>query len=368
MSALGQPSRFRRIGFSSVRALLALILLGATAILFAQSWNGISTTSDTTQREIDGIAFLRTLQPVLTTLANDASVAVSQEKVDFTELDKSVSDGTAAQHRYGSELATQARWDDFTAKLADLHKLKATTAPLDAFNQYTAASDQLLALYDRIRAESGLASDQELDIYYLQDAAARALPSAVITAGQFGDSLVVEQQSPKSADVQTGTINAVSYRALLTEHSNDVGTDVSAAVDATASQTMSSALLQHEDAFLTAIEPLTVEHPVVLGTTNDESSALHSKTTIETNAANLSDALLNEIATQVQQRSDSQGGTEALTIIAFVAAVLLTLGVLFASIRSGGRRGGNPRGGGAGRAAAHKSADRRELERAGVPA
>jgi hypothetical protein len=235
-------------------------------------------------------------------------------------------------------LETHTRWSDFVKAVNHLQALGRPT-PIEAYNSYSAVTDLLLDVYERIRDRSGLVHDQQGDVFFLEDAAARALPAAVVAAGRYGDSIIVEHGP--AAGVQTALLNAGTYRALLDLHSDEVGDDVSDAVDATASQTMSNSLLGAVERFRTSIEALepTLSTPVTVGGTNDESSALQAKAQEESSATALSSALFDEIGTLVTQHGQRARGQEQLALLSLLLAVLLVATLVYVDIRRLGRRG-----------------------------
>jgi hypothetical protein len=339
---MSAPSHPKRSGRTStlvlIRAILAVVVLLPVAILFTSAWRTTSATVSTGRSELDGIAFMRTLQPVLTALAQDESIAVSQEKVDPATINADIQAATESDRQYGDELQTHTRWADFVKAVGNLQKL-GKLPPIDEFNAYAAVSSLLLDVYERIRDRSGLVSDQEPDVFYLEDAAARALPTAVVDAGRFGDSIIAEFPPSTPSAIQAALLNVSTYRALLDQDSDEVGDDVSDAVDAT-STTINQTLLDDVDQFRRSIESLepTLLTPVTASSLNDESSALQAKATEENTATALSGAFFDEISTLVNQRDDAAKSKERLLLAMLVLAILLVAALIYIDVRGIGRR------------------------------
>jgi hypothetical protein len=327
-----------------IRALLAIAILVPVSILFVQGWRSASATVATTKTELDGIAFMRSLQPVLTALTQDESIAVSREQVDPATINADMQAATTSDKQYGDELETHTRWADFVKAVNNLQKL-GKLPPIDEYNAYAAVTNLLLDVYERIRDRSGLVRDAEPDVFYLEDAAARALPTAVVDADRFGDSIIVEFPPSVPSAIQSALLNVSTYRALLDRDSDNVGDDVSDAVDATASQTMSQPLLANVDQFRRSIESLepTLLTPVTPSSLNDESSALQAKAAEESTATALSGALFDQISTLVIARGNKAKSTERLEVGSLVLAILLVAALIYIDIRrTSGRRPSRP--------------------------
>ena len=320
------------------RALLALVILAPISVLFIQTWHSASAVVTTTRLETEGIAFLRALQPVLTTLTQEESLAVSQETVDYATMAANIQAATVADRRYGDDLQTHSRWSGFVSATNNLQRLGKVT-PIAAFNAYSAVSDLLLDVYERIRDRSGLVRDQEPDVFYLEDAAARALPAGVVTAGQYGDSIVAEFGPVSGA--QQALLNVSTYRALLSQDADFVTDDVTDAVDATASQTISGALLHDLEVFSGSMEALapTITTPVTRASLNNESSSMQAKASVENAATTLSSSLFDEIESLVAARGVQARGKERQALIWLAVAILLVAVLLYLELRRpGGRR------------------------------
>ncbi len=322
--------------------MLAILVLVPVSVLFAQSWQSASATVSRTTAERDGITFLRALQPVLVTLTEDETLSVSAKPVDFTALETGLDAASAADQRYGDELQTHSRWTNFTAAVTHLRTIR-KPSPITAYNAYGAVSALLLDVYERIRDRSGLVRDQEPDIFFLEDAAVRALPASVVGAGRYGDSIITEFTS-SGPTVQAAALNVSTYRTLLDQDAQEVEDDVSDAVDATSSSNLSSALLGAIDDYGRSVESLEPQVTQVI-TKADISSTTGvppAQAREETTAVALSAALFDEIDTLVAARGHTATNQEFLDIGCLAAALILILALLAADRRRTAKRAPAP--------------------------
>jgi hypothetical protein len=321
-----------------LRALLTIVMLAPISVLSFEAWHSASAVVTTTNRETDAIAFLRSLQPILTTLTEDETLAVSGAPVDPSTIDADLQAGTTSDKQYGDELQTHTRWSGFVTAVDKLQTLGKPT-PINAFNSYGAVSELLLDVYERIRDQSGLVRDQEPDVFYLEDAAITALPASVVDAGRYGDSITAEFTSSGS-DATAAALNVPTYHALLNVDSGDVGDDVSDAVGATASQSMSTSLLSAIDRYRQTVERLSPLVP----TAASKSSAVNqvgvplAQAAEESTAAALSGTLYDDIATLVTARGLAARQQERLDLGSLAAAVLLVVAMVYIDVRRARRR------------------------------
>jgi hypothetical protein len=377
MSTTSQPERSGRGRLRIVvRTTLAIVILVPLSVLFTQSWHAASVTVAQTASETDGITFLRVLQPVLVALTEDETLAVSGKPVDFTAIDKTLQAAGGADQRYGGGLQTHSRWTNFVAAVDHLRTLR-KSSPIDAYNSYSAVSELLLDVYERIRDRSGLVRDQESDVFFLEDAAVRALPASVVGAGRYGDSIIAEFTS-SGANVQTAALNVSTYRTLLDQDAEEVEDDVSDAVDATSSRTLSTTLLGAIDDYGRSVESLEpqVAQQVTKADISSTTGVPPAQVREEATAVALSAALFDEIDTLVAARGRSASDHERLAIGCLVAALLLIAALLYLDL---GRRPAKPTsgpapgpapettGGGHRRELAEQPARRPMRERVGVP-
>ena len=243
MSTTGQPqgSGRRRPGIV-VRTTLAILVLVPLAVLFTQSWQTASDTVSRTTAERDGITFLRIVAAGPGRVDRRRDVRGLGEPVDLTALDKRpCTPRPRPTRRYGDELQTHSRWANFITSVNHLRTSR-KLPPIDEYNAYGAVSDLLLDVYERIRDRSGLVRDQEPDVFFLEDAAVRALPAGRRRrrpVRRLDHRRVHQRRCPP----RSPRAERLDLPRPARPDADDVGDDVSDAVDATASQNLSQPLL-----------------------------------------------------------------------------------------------------------------------------
>jgi hypothetical protein len=327
-------------------ALLALAVLVPATVLFTQVWGDAGGKVAYAQKERRGIAYLMALGPVETALTDAQSSAVSGVAVNTSRLRQAVDAAAHADQRYGGDLRTHERWSELSTRIGALSGRQAGT-PAATYSAYSQVTALLLALYDKVRNESGLIRDPDADVYYLEDGAAQELPEGVVAAGQYGDLIIVALgESAQQRDNTVGDI--IQTRAALASNASDLTDDLQLAVDATASRTLSSDLLARLDRFRRGIDALA---PGNISTQNKVTSAdsdrvATNRAATESSAADLSSAILKAIDGLIVTRIDGLDGQRQLAAVLLIVAALLALapaGLLLAGRRRAQRataRGG----------------------------
>lgn len=308
-----------------LRALLAVAVLLPVSALFGEVWSIKSTAASTVAGERQGIEYLSAIAPVMTTLTAAESVAVNGDTVDFAPIDRAMLGLQAMDTSNTVSPGAHSRFAGLSLKVQQLHTLRVTQAS-DAYSAYSEVTGLVLALAEEVRLESGLIRDQEADAYFLEDGAASQLPTAVVSAGQYGDLVAIAiAQTPADRQVTIGKIAAA--RASLLGSADALGDDVRLAVNATASQTLSSDLLAKLDKFRLAIDSLVppASMPNQLPSTNDRSLALADKAKVQTAATDLSNAMLTATDHLLQSRADGITHDKELAIVALLFGILVAL-------------------------------------------
>jgi hypothetical protein len=331
-----------------MRALLAIAILLPVSVLFVHGWRVDSDVATSTKQEQHGVAYLRVLQPVLTALTADESLAVSREAVPFEALQHAMTAAGTLDSAFGDELQTHDRWQGLQRAVDGLQRLNSPN-PVAAFSSYSAATALLLALCEKVRGQSGLARDQDADTFYLEDGAARALPAGVVAVGQYSDLILVElyvvdlstsantkaakNASPAnvaaadtaSANVVSAQSQVVGARTALVADSGDVGDDAQLAVDATASQTLSAALLAKLDRFRRSIDALSPAGANSVPSGEAIATSMKAKAETQLAGTDLSTALLTAIDGLLTTRLSDEQKQQELTLAALIVVVLVAL-------------------------------------------
>jgi hypothetical protein len=316
-----------------LRGLLAVALLVPITVLFGQVWQDKSGQAAAIADERDGVAYLRTLVPLVSALSYAESIAVNGDKADLTPVDRAWSAVAAVDKSPGVSDGTHARFVDLDTKIQQLHTHKFTT-PQDAFNTFSAVTALALGLAEEARAESGLIHDVEPDVYFLEDAAARQMLISIVTAGQYGDLVAIE--IGQSAAARQNTIGQIAAaRAVILNAASILGDDVQQAVDAKPSETLSGQLPARLDKFRLAIDSMVP--PAALPNQQppsaiDFSMALSDKARVETAATELSSAMLDAVDGLLVDRAAAARSGERDAIAALGVAVLLAFLPLLAGL------------------------------------
>lgn len=307
-------------------AILALAVLVPAAVLFSQVWSDAGDKVAYAQKERHGIAYLQALGPVETALTDAQSSAVAGVSANTSRLRQAVDAATTADQLYGGELRTHQRWSELRSRIGAVSGQHAAT-PAAAYASYSQVTALLLALYDKVRNESGLIRDPDADVYYLEDGAAQELPEGVVAAGQYGDLIVLALgESAAARDTTVGDI--IQTRAALASNASDLTDDLQLAVDATASRTLSSDLLARLDRFRRSIDALAPGTTATQDTvsTADEDRVSANRGATESSAADLSSAVLKAIDGLIVTRLNGLAGRQHLALGLLLAAALLALG------------------------------------------
>ncbi|WP_073253498.1 hypothetical protein [Cryptosporangium aurantiacum] len=317
--------------------------------MFALVWGPRSDDSDLHGRERDGVEYVSALNKLLPALVSAQSNAVLGKPATKDTFSEAVAAVGAADEKFGSDFGTTNRWSGLRARIETLPEQGGEG--LSAFKSYGEATDLLLALYQRVGQASGLRSDSDAVITYLQDAALEEVPAMVVWAGRYQDQTVLAADLPApDRDAPIGNYNAqveelntaltdlAVSRQVVSESGTDVASDMAAAVDASDSGTFSTQLLQSLDAFQRGVEAMAPPGQTSLGALPSEKSVTAQRAAAQSAATDLNPLLLDELGSQVEDRQSSADTTRflaaALVVIAVVVTVLSILFVLISGRRS----------------------------------
>lgn len=244
----------RRPGLrSTLSALLAVALLAPLGVLFSQVWK--STTDDIAviERERRGVEYLARLSQLLTA-TSQAQASAMQGQAPPESLGQAVARTGEIDQRLGAELATHERWSALRAKIEKLPRATAGQE-LATFQAHTEASELLLALYRTVRAQAGLARDQQTDTFHLQQAIGDGLPAAVVQASRLADLTTLAPRAAAAQRQQLG-LNLVVARQAAADAVERMTDSLQAAADDTRSGTLSSGVLGGLDRFRLGVDGL----------------------------------------------------------------------------------------------------------------
>ncbi|GIF76843.1 hypothetical protein Asi02nite_63610 [Asanoa siamensis] len=346
-------------------SILVLALLVPTGVLFAQNWRSEGDRARATARELDGVAYLRTLQQVAFAVADAQSAAVAGQTGGREALAVAVQQADATDARLGGTLRTTERWTGIRSRLETLRAAPAGSDPTQTLAAYREIGDLVLALYAKVRDESGLAHDPDGDAFHLQSTAAGELPVAVIAVGRLADAAVLAkaatapaqpgQNRPQLTPEQIARLQAqlttqlITERVLLLDASNRLVDNLRAAVDSTESRTLGGNLLSRLDRYQRAADGISAMFAQASAagasiTQADPSLINVARGELQTAAGELSSTILNEVERLLDTRVEGIDQARLLAGGAALLAVLLTVGFFLAYFLGGRPRTQRPAG------------------------
>jgi hypothetical protein len=319
-----RPVRRRSAALPIVFATLLAVLLAALVI---KVWRSDNQRVAQIRDERQGVAYLRTLPPLLAALTEAQSQAVAGQPVDFDALDRAAQAVDTTDRRLGPAVRTEVIWASARTRLQQLHT-RTLAVPADAYEDFHEVAALILDLYDKVRSASGLIRDPDASTFFLEDAVAHQLPASVVAASQYADLTVVATSEPDLA--RPGTTNdMLGARAALLDSTQALGGDISDAIDNADGQTLSDGLLRDLDQFRLSVEALTPVASLTIGGSTGTAAPDKSATTGA--AGTLSTAILAAIdgqldrgqaATQRDRGLAIGGGVVGLLLIAALITVI----------------------------------------------
>jgi hypothetical protein len=304
-------------------ATLALLVLLPVGMLFDRLYRSIDDNLTIAHRERTGVEYLLALGPVTVALNDVQAAAVAGRAVSRQPLTTALDAAGAVDQRVGDQLRTTERW---TSLRGTIDKLPGSRNATDRYIAFSEASDLLLALYGVVRANSGLVRDPETDLYYLEDAAGKELPEAVVMAGRLADLSLLASSRPPSEQAST-LAELATARNGLASSVGDLAVDLQRAVDTTTSTRLGDVLLSPLDRFRRSVDALGQATAVIdpRQLTVDATRANAARTDLEVAALDLYTTLLREMDEQIANRVHDLSWQRWRAVGATTAAVLLAL-------------------------------------------
>ncbi|MEV5692122.1 hypothetical protein [Micromonospora globbae] len=314
--------------------LLVVALLAPLGVLFQQAWRLTDDDRSLAERERLGVEYLRALAPVTDALVQAQSAAVAGRPASGAALTDAVAEAAAVDARIGRDLRSQERWAGVRAKLEALGG-RAPTDPEAAFTAYAEVTDLLLDLHRKVRESSGLVRDPESDSFYLQDAAGRQLPEAMVAAGRLTDLATLAAGRPSAERPRTVADLAALRVAALTPAGALVD-DLRAAVDNSESTDLGGTVLTPLDTYQRAVEALAAASAPSRTGVADPGPLAGARLNAHAAAEQLQPVILAELDALLAARVDRLERDRRLTAAGGALGVLLLLtlgGVLAAAGR-----------------------------------
>jgi hypothetical protein len=322
---------------SVLAAVLTVLTLVPAGILFARVWDDVSDQRAKTQLEQKGVEYLIALGPLISSLSEAQSSALSGVTAAPESLKAAVAGVAAADQRLGADLETRDRWSGLRQKIELLPK--ATGGPVAVYTAHVEVTDLALALYDAVRDNSELARDPDNDVSHLQAALAVDLPSTVVQVSRMGDLSRLVAAANAQQQAQLGP----QFGAAVLEVNafvNSLTDNLQAAVDDTNSTTLSGNLVSGLDSFRRGVESLT--RGANPGGAPNAATMATAQSQLQVSLANLAGITGREMTGLLDDRLDSLGYRRLEALAAAAAAVLLVLATIVVPL-TGSRRRSAPR-------------------------
>jgi hypothetical protein len=359
MTRSAPRSRARSGALSVLLSILVVALLVPTGVLFTQNWRDLGDRASATARELDGVAYLRSLQQVTFAVVDAQSATVVGDTVSRDAIVVAVQQADATDAQLGGRLRTTERWNGIRSRLETLRAAPAAADPTQTVAAYREVGDLLLALYAKVRDESGLSHDPDADAFHLQSSAAGELPIAVIAAGRLADAAVLALAArtatagqPATPATQQQLFQVVSelaaQRVTVQNASNRLVDDLRSAVDSTESRTLGGNLLSRLDRYQRTADLVLALFAQAgaagSATSADKSGIGVARGGLQAAAGELSSTMLNEVERLLKTRADAIDRDRLLTGGAALVALLLAVGFFLAYFLGGRRRRARPAG------------------------
>ena len=325
------------------RALLAVAVLVPSCVLFLQAWNNERDDLVALAQQQHGVAYVRTLEPLIGAVVAAESTAVVGGRVNLQPVDRAALAVAAVDARYGADLRSQVLWADADNRIQQLHS-RSASSPIDSFAAYSGVTGLLLELADKVGATAGLSHNAHPELAALQDGAAHQLPAVVVAAGAYADLLALGGSDPRAsggiaigpdavAGTPTGSIaeQLADQRASIEQAARDLVDDVQNASDASPDAAISQNTLARLDQFRIQVDALIAD-----GTTNSTAGssppaggsvrkAADDAVTAQAAANTLTESILQSVDNLLTSRIGHVRLIRSLTIGAGVLAVAIAL-------------------------------------------
>ncbi|GAA2593189.1 hypothetical protein GCM10010435_85200 [Winogradskya consettensis] len=315
---------------------MTVLILVPAGVLFTRVWSDVSDRRASTKLEQMGVEYLAALAPLVSSLAEAQSSALSGVSDPPVSLTTAVNGVAAVDQRLGGDLRTRDRWTGLRQKIELLPKT--TGDPLTVLQAHVEVADLTLALYEAVRDNSELARDPDNDLAHLQEAVGVDLPTTVVEVSRMGD---YSQLVAKATATQLAQLSPQFGAAVLAVNTyvNSLTDNLQAAVDNTTSGTLSGSLVSGLDSFRRGVESLT--RGANPGGVPNAATMATAQSQLQVSLSNLSTITVREMATLLQDRLDRLAYREAETLAAGVLIALLIIGAVVLPL-TGRRRRGRP--------------------------
>ena len=332
-----RPSRLRSV----LAAVLAVLILVPAALLFTQVWQQNADQHADTDLKLKGVEYLAALSPLVSALTEAQSSALQEAETPPAALPAAVTHMASVDQRLGEDLRTRERWINLRESIARLASVKGEKSRV--FQAHVEVSSLALALARTVADTSTLSRDPDNDVSHLQQAAAIDVLDTVVQVSRMGDlsRAVANIRGSATERAQSQAILLPQFGAAVSQVNSDVAAltdDLQAAVDETASVTLSGSLVSTVDAFRRGVEEFiryASPNATVSGTGRPNQAALPTaQSQLQMSLASLSGVLVRELNGLLEARQDRLDQQRIETVALAGALLLLVLTVALLALTS----------------------------------
>jgi hypothetical protein len=302
-----------------------LVVAGLFAGVARQSWSATTDAADIVELETEGAEMLHPMVTLLTELVTAQSAAVRGQPVDQTTVRAALSSLFQPDAAYGAQLQTSQRLRDLAAQVETAFAAGETGEA--AYATYSSLVDLAVALIRVIGDTSRLVHDQNLDSYYLMDAAIIRLPNAMVYAGRAADLVTLAGGEQL---VGEDLVRAAVARFNVSFDAEQVELGLKTSIDYTERSELGTNITQRLDTFQAAADefaPPTMLRE--LATDVDAVNMAANASRVFAAAASLSHLLLSELEALLDIRAVDVAEQRRFTVIATSAAGVLGLALVW---------------------------------------
>jgi hypothetical protein len=242
----------RAWGRTAIVLLCALVVAGSFGVVLRDGWDARARSTELTDREKRGVAYVHALTTVIGQLVQAQTAAVRGSHPDVDKLRQAIDSLGKVDQANGTALSTTQRYRDLSSKAESA--FVATGPPRDQFQTWSDVVALALELGRAAGDNAGLTHDTGDDAYYLAQAALVQLPDAMMQAGRAAD-LASLGGSPTLAGGDAE--RAAVARYAVASDGEDVTNGLNKAISATESHTLGATIALPLDSFRTAVAAFT---------------------------------------------------------------------------------------------------------------
>ena len=309
-----------------MRILLTISLIAPAAFLFIELWNFIDVRESASARELQGVEYLRALEPLGTALGETQTAVIGGSSANTDAAGKTLEERIAGvasvDARIGGALGVHERWVNLRTQIEALPKRG------DPRGLYTNSADGTalqVALVERIAQASGLAVDPDADLFALHSAVTTDLPELTVATGRLADLTTLNQRAHLS-------VADIAAMQNLLGQANAAGAHLVAATETAATATTNNTLVSTVFAPLDKVRgdlgQLAAQGDTLFDgqvTPADAQVFNTLRGNLALAASRLSTSIFDQLTIQLTQRRDSAGRDGEYATIALGLVILLAL-------------------------------------------